>query len=209
MCDALQTIYGGEKNVERTKSESLRGKFDDMRMEEGENIAQYVARIKEVVSAIKGSTSSIDDDTMLSKVLRKFLAIYAIRVFAIQELRCIAGNNLTLEGLVGRLTDFELSNFDNYKPGAIESSFKDKLLLKDSEDPYKQKKRRKEKCVSSDSDTDEEDVDHLEAFLARRFHRGKGKFKGKLPIICFNCNEIGHVFSLGNLRGVTKMGGVN
>ena len=25
------------------------------------------------------------------------------------------------------------------------------------------------------------------------FHRGKGKFKGKLPIICFNCNEVGHI----------------
>ena len=44
--DALHTIYGGDKNVQRAKSESLRGKFDDMRMEEGENIAQYVARIK-------------------------------------------------------------------------------------------------------------------------------------------------------------------
>ena len=29
--------------------------------------------------------------------------------------------------------------------------------------------------------------------MARRFHRGKGKFKGKLPIICFNCNEVGHI----------------
>ena len=47
--------------------------------------------------------------------------------------------------------------------------------------------------MSNDSDIDEEDVDQLEALLARRFHRGKGKFKGKLPIICFNCNEVGHI----------------
>ena len=65
--------------------------------------------------------------------------------------------------------------------------------MKDSEEPIKQKKRRKVKCVSSDSDTDEEDVNHLEAFLERTFHRGKGKFKGKLPIICFNCGEVGHI----------------
>ena len=45
MWQALHTIYGGDKNVQRAKSESLRGKFDDMRMEEGENISQYVARI--------------------------------------------------------------------------------------------------------------------------------------------------------------------
>ena len=48
MWDALHTIYEGDKNVQRAKSKSPRGKFDDMRMEEGENIAQYVARIKKL-----------------------------------------------------------------------------------------------------------------------------------------------------------------
>ena len=54
-------------------------------------------------------------------------------------------------------------------------------------------KNKKTKYFSSDSDTDEEYVDQLEALLARRFHKGKGKFKGKLPIIFFNCNEVGHI----------------
>ena len=49
------------------------------------------------------------------------------------------------------------------------------------------------KHVSSDNDTDEEDIEQLEALLARRFHIVKGKFKGKLPIIYFNCNEVGHI----------------
>ena len=52
-----------------------------------------------------------------------------------------------------------------------------------------------------------EDVEQLEALLARRFHRQKGKFKGKLPIICFNCNEIGHIFARcleKNYRGDEK-----
>ena len=106
MWDALHTIYGRDKNVQRAKSKSRRGKFDDIRMEEGENIAQYVARIKEVVSAIKGVVVQIDDDTILRKVLRTLLPIYAIRVSTIQELRCIPRNNLTLEGLEGRLIAF-------------------------------------------------------------------------------------------------------
>ena len=49
------------------------------------------------------------------------------------------------------------------------------------------------KYVSSDSNIDEEDIEQLEASLARIFHRGKGKVKAKLPIICFNCNEVGHI----------------
>ena len=46
MWEALTNIYGGDKNVQRAKEKSLRGKFDDMRMDEGENIAQYASRIK-------------------------------------------------------------------------------------------------------------------------------------------------------------------
>ena len=141
MWDALKTIYGGDKNVQRAKSEILRGKFDDMKMEEGETVAQYVARIKEVVSAIRGVDGVIDDDTILSKVLRILLPIYAIRVSAIQELRCIPRNNLSLEGLVSRLIAFELSNFDNYKPENIESTFKSKLSLKEPNEKKKKKKR--------------------------------------------------------------------
>ena len=61
-------LWRRQKFSKSQKLESLRGKFDDMRMEEGENVAQYVARIKEVVSAIKGAIGQIDDDTMLRKI---------------------------------------------------------------------------------------------------------------------------------------------
>ena len=155
-----------------------------MRMQEDENVAQYFSRIKDVVNAIRGSTGKIDDETIVTIFLRKLLPIYVIRVSIIQELRCVIGSNLTLEGLVGRLTSFELSNYDNFKPENVETSFKSKMSLKEPNE-----KKKKTKYVSSDSDTNEKDVDHLEALLARRFHRGKGKFKCKLPIMSLNCNE--------------------
>ena len=130
----------------------------------------------------------MEEETVNRKYLRTLLPIYAIRVSAIQELRCVQGNTLTFEGIVGRLTAFELSNFDNYKPKNLESSFKAKMTLKDTEEVKSKKKNRKGKHVSSDNSRDEEDVEQLEALLAKRFHRGKDKFKGKLPIICFNYN---------------------
>ena len=36
MWDDLTTIYGGDANFLRDKTKNLRGKFDDMRMQEGE-----------------------------------------------------------------------------------------------------------------------------------------------------------------------------
>ena len=127
MWEALSNIYGGDKNVQRAKRESLKGKFDEMRIEEGENISQCASRIKEVVSAIRSANGTLDDESINIKVLRTLLPIYVIRVLAIQELRCIPGIKLSLEGIVGRLTAFELSNFDNYTPKNIESTFKAKL----------------------------------------------------------------------------------
>ena len=158
-------------------------------MAEGENIAQYASRIKNVVSEIRSANGVLDHETVNRFFLRTLLPIYAIIVSAIQELRCIPGTKLTLEGIVGRLTTFELSNFDNYRPKNLESTFKAKLLLKDTKEVKPMKKKRKIKYASSDSNTDEEDVEQLEALLARIFHKGKGK----LPIICFNCNEVGHI----------------
>ena len=65
--------------------------------------------------------------------------------------------------------------------------------MKDSKEIKKKKKKGKIKYASSDSNTYKEVIEKLEALLARIFHRGKGKFKGKLLIICFNCNEVGHI----------------
>ena len=80
MWEALSNIYGGDENVQREKRESLRGKFNEIRMEEGENIAQYASRIKEVVSAIRSVKGTQDDETVNIKVLRTFLPIYSISI---------------------------------------------------------------------------------------------------------------------------------
>ncbi|MDF3675411.1 hypothetical protein [Enterobacter hormaechei] len=37
------------------------------------------------------------------------------------------------------------------------------------------------------------DLEVVKALLARKYSRGKGKYKGKVPLICFSCEEIGHI----------------
>ena len=41
MWDKLILMHGGDQNVLRATTESLSGKYDDMRMKEEENIIQY------------------------------------------------------------------------------------------------------------------------------------------------------------------------
>lgn len=80
----LKEIYGGDENVRRAKEKSLRGKFDQMRMREDENVAKYVERIKANVSAIRAFGGEIKEEIFVSKVLRNLLLIYVIRVSSIQ-----------------------------------------------------------------------------------------------------------------------------
>ena len=100
-----------------------------MRMLEGENIVQYYTRVKKVFNSIQGENRTIEDEIVISKVLRTLLPINTIRVYAIQELRCTPGITLTLEGVISSLTTYEMSNFDNYIPTTIEFTFKSKIIL--------------------------------------------------------------------------------
>ena len=165
-----------------------------MKMREDENIAKYVERIKASVSVIKASGGDIKETTVVRKVFRTLLPIYAIRVSTIQEMRCDPNKKLKLDALVGRLTTFELENYDNYVLFSknIEFAFEAKISLK--------KQGKKSKFSQSKSDEDEtskessySDLEVVEALLARKYSKGRGKYKGKAPLICFSCEEIGHI----------------
>lgn len=117
--------------MQKGKAKILRGKFDRMKMKEGENIVQYSERIKKSVSAIRSIGGRITNEIVVSKVLITLLPIYAIRVSKILEMRCNPKNNITLDALMGRLSAFELDNFGNHAPTSrnFESAFKARLTL--------------------------------------------------------------------------------
>ena len=119
MCDKLAQIHGGDKHVLRDKVKRSRGKFNDMRIKEGENVSKCYGKIKEVRNSIKGFEGIISDETIISKVLRTLLVIYVIRLSSIQEFKCTCSNDLTLDSLSGRLNAFELLNFDNHSLASI------------------------------------------------------------------------------------------
>ena len=187
MWKKVKEIYGGDDNVK-----ILRGQFDQMKMREDENIAEYVERIKASVSAIRASGGIIDDKIVVSKVIRTLLPIYAIRVSAIQEARCDPNCIITLDSLVGRLTTFELDNFDNYVPSSknFESAFKAKLSLKDH---CKKWKATSSKTKEETKESLDNDLEVVESLLAKKYSKSRRKYKDKIPLICFSCKEIGHI----------------
>ena len=174
MSNKIKEIYGGDDNVKRAKVESLRGQFDQMKMREDENVANYVERIKASVSAIRASRGKIEEKIVVSKVLKTLLPIYVIRVSTIQEVRCDPKCIITLDSLVRRLIAFELDNFDNYIPSSknFESAFKAKLSLKNNG------KKSKVSSLESEDETEESFDNNLEvvkALLAKKYSTSKGR----------------------------------
>ena len=107
-------------------------------------------------------------------------------------MRCNRKNDITLDALVGILTTFELDNYDNYVPifKHIESAFEAKLSLKE-----KSKKSKNNQSGSEEETTESFDsnLEIFEALLANKYSKSRGKYKGKIPLIYFSCEKIGHI----------------
>ncbi len=92
--------------------------------------------------------------------------------------------------LVGRLPTFELDDYDNYLPSSsnLESTFEAKVSLK-----KKAKRSERKQSKSEVKDNYDSDLEAIEALLARRYPKGKGKYKEKIPLICLSCKEVWHI----------------
>ena len=97
-----------------------------------------------------------------------------------------------MDALVGRLTTFELDNFDNYVPTSknIEPTFEAKLSLKEKGKKIKENQLDSEEEIEESSDSD---LEVVEALLAKKYSRSRGKYKDKVPLIYFSCEEIGNI----------------
>ena len=54
------------------------------------------------------------------------------------------------------------------------------------------KTSKKEAAFKVTSKNQSENLDDEEALFVSRLNKGTGKYKGKLPLKCFNCGRIGH-----------------
>jgi hypothetical protein len=53
MWDKLKTIYEGDTKVKEAKLQIFKAKFEQLKMNEDENIASYFLRVDEIVKNIK------------------------------------------------------------------------------------------------------------------------------------------------------------
>jgi hypothetical protein len=168
--DKLKSIYEGHPKVKKVKLQRHREEFENLNMNEKEDISTYVLRVDEVVNAIRGLGEELNESLVVKKVLRSLLLNYDAKVPAIEETRDLT--KMTMDELHGSLIAYEMRKSTKSDQPNNEATFKSINKTKDK-----------------DHDLDEE----IENFV-RRFKKGSGRYKGKSPLKCFNCGRIGHIF---------------
>jgi hypothetical protein len=150
-------------------------------MQEDENIAAYFLRVDEIVNAIVGLGEEIKEYVIVQKVLRSLPMRFDPKISALEEITDM--NSISMDELHGIFTTYEMRT-EHENLDIKEASFK-------SSKQSKKKGKQKEKKHSNTSDVSEDDEEV--ANFVKKLNKGTNdRYRGKLPLICFNCDGIGH-----------------
>jgi hypothetical protein len=132
------------------------------------------------MNAIIGLGEEIEESAIVQKVLRSIFMRFNPKISALEERSDL--NSISMDELHGILTAYEMrTELEN--PDVKEAAFKASKRSK------QKKKEQEEYSNSSDVSEDDEEV----ANFVKRLNKGtNGRYRGKIPLICFNCDGIGH-----------------
>jgi uncharacterized coiled-coil protein SlyX len=135
------------------------------------------------VNGIKGLGDEMKEHVVVQKVLRSLPMRFDSKISALEER--VDLDTLTMDELHGILTAYEM-RIEKDNPVMKEATFKASKKTK-----KKNKQNPKSDCSCND---DSEEDEEMENFV-RKLKRGTDKYKGMLPLKCFNCGGIGHFSS--------------
>jgi hypothetical protein len=149
-------------------------------MKEDEDITTYFLRVDEIVNAIIGLGEEIEESIIVQKILRSLPMRFNPKISTLEERLDL--DSINMDELHGIFTAYEMRT-EQENPDVKEASFKASKRSK------QKKKEQEEYSSSSDVSKDDEEV----ANFVKRLNKGTNdRYRDKLPLICFNCDGIGH-----------------
>jgi hypothetical protein len=149
-------------------------------MKEDEDIIAYFLQVDEAMNAIIGLGEEIEESVIVQKVLRSLPMRFKPKISALEERLDL--NSISMDELDEIFTAYEMRT-EQENPDVKEVTFKESKRSK------KKKKEQEEYSSNNDMSKDDEEV----AKFVKRQNKGTNdRYKGKLPLICFNCDGIGH-----------------
>ncbi|GLJ07858.1 hypothetical protein SUGI_0075690 [Cryptomeria japonica] len=171
--DIFQRLFEGDAKVKKAKLQALRGQLESIKMKYDEKIADYLHSFDETVNTIRGLGEEIVDEILVKKVLRSLTMKYDTKVSSIEEANDL--KTFKMDELFGSLIAYEMRTICDT------SSRKEEI--------FNITKKGKEVTTHEES-SEESDVEV--ANFVRKLKRGTERYKGNLPLKCFNCGKVGH-----------------
>jgi hypothetical protein len=132
------------------------------------------------VNAIIGLGEEIEESVIVQKILRSLPMRFKPKISALEERSDL--DSISMDELHGIFTAYEMST-EQENPDVKEEAFKASKISK------QKKKEQEEYSSNSDASEDDEEV----ANFVKRLNKGtNGRYRGKLLLICFNCDGISH-----------------
>ncbi|GAU10680.1 hypothetical protein TSUD_425110, partial [Trifolium subterraneum] len=98
--DNFEKAYGGATKVKKVRLQTYKRQFELLQMEEKESVGDFVTRVTKLVNLMKGCGETMNDQSVVEKILRSLTPIFDI-VVAIEESKDLS--NTTVEEIQGVL----------------------------------------------------------------------------------------------------------
>jgi hypothetical protein len=132
------------------------------------------------VNAIKGFREEVKEPVIVQKRISSLPMIFGPNISALEEREDLG--TISMDELHGIFTTYEIK-IKHENPSKKESTFKASK---------KTKKNNKHKSKSNCNSSDDSDKDEEIANFVRKLKRETDKYKGILPLRCFNYDKIDH-----------------
>ncbi|XP_031111886.1 uncharacterized protein LOC116015856 [Ipomoea triloba] len=104
--EILETTYEGTTSVKQSKLQLVQSDFEDLRMNEDENIVSFNERVQEIASRAVTLGEPFSEQKLIKKVLRSLPPRFRMKVTAIQEHS--GWEKQTLAELMGNIRTYEM-----------------------------------------------------------------------------------------------------
>lgn len=95
----LETLYEGDQTVNIAKFEGYWVRYENLKMEEDEKISSFMDRVNEIVMGIKCCGGTVNEDEIISKILRALPLAYKMKATAINELQTMSNTPVKMENV--------------------------------------------------------------------------------------------------------------
>ena len=121
MWDTLENIHEGNKKVKTAKLQVYRAQFENLKMNDDEDVGSFFLKVAEIVNNMKALGETIPESIIVQNILRSLPSRFNPKVSGIEEI--VDWETLTMNQLLGNLTAYEM-RLPQKKPSTREQPLK-------------------------------------------------------------------------------------